>query len=876
MKDDDGTQLKFKDPALAGLNLYTPVWNPKLTSYYSQAVAESVSMVKNAPRLGTDITANIAQAMTTDASLTSPDFTGKIWSRRDGFTSIQQSGQNLSATDTAKLVLVSTNPNAGYDLTAVVNQGSGNSIDVTLHAVNSYLRWLGVYVRFFDGAGKAVPVGNLPQGIAAGGGLDLDDAAFLGAITPEFTIFGIPVQSSKLTPSFPFPIGVAASAEVLASGIGAGSSYYQATEPVGIVLTSLFNFFLPAFLLALARPQILGPLMAIVGPSISLVISEANLLYTQASGDKMAMLTVIWRIVARGAVSGVLTGISKFISSMLDALASLTVGFSVINACPLVGQIFQAIAALGVAAELIETGVEVGLSPKTYRHTLQFTHDFPVTIQLATNNDRFPETATTYTVTAIFDQGKPHQVPGTLPPGTVSTLPPIVFTEVPLGGKVNIVTAFYAANGWQAGQGQTGSIDNQLNITPVITLTQNVVPIGPTTQYTHDQKTVLDAQGKHVWQPGPAPAAPTAPTGCENNPGNLCDFRKITVRQGSSTSPGYVGYGWKAYSTVGGCASGGEGQLDLMANLPTSGDAQMGYAMLPCGLGSGSKLTYNLDSKGAANYYLDSSSNLVRQVQLDPPMFADPRANQAWAKLNLDSTDLLLHPGGRLISINGVNSKMESLLLPPSAMTDADAAAQLQAELYSGRGSRPGRMDTPTAAAISAQGVVLVLEAGNNRIQALDTSSNPVPLFSKLSPPYYLQFSATSNTNSTYLDLAVELSGYIYVLSNTSSGVYRLDIYHQDQSDTNPISTTMNVNAARLAVDLCRNVYTLNYEVLKLPNGTYPAITEPSVSLWIPSAPSASIATLAARPLRRRCFLPKTGSLAQLSDRGDHRWPYPS
>ncbi len=118
----------------------------------------------------------------------------------------------------------------------------------------------------------------------------------------------------------------------------------------------------------------------------------------------------------------------------------------------------------------------------------------------------------------------------------------------------------------------------------------------------------------------------------------------------------------------------------------------------------------------------------------------------------------------------------------------------------------------------------------------------------------------------------MEFSGFIYVLSYNNS-VYRLDIYHPDQSGTTPISTTMGFNAAKVTVDYWRNVYSLNYEVLRLPNGALPAngVTEPSVSQWIPATPPACPSQLALsrqrvttrqavmiasprRPLRRRDF----------------------
>jgi hypothetical protein len=98
----------------------------------------------------------------------------------------------------------------------------------------------------------------------------------------------------------------------------------------------------------------------------------------------------------------------------------------------------------------------------------------------------------------------------------------------------------------------------------------------------------------------------------------------------------------------------------------------------------------------------------------------------------------------------------------------------------------------------------------------------------------------SATEGATYLDLAVEFTGYIYILSQDTSQVFRLDIYHPNQTGTNPICTTRNINAGRLTVDFWRNVYTLNYEVLQLPNnGGYNGVTEPSVSLWIPPPPTA-------------------------------------
>ncbi len=286
------------------------------------------------------------------------------------------------------------------------------------------------------------------------------------------------------------------------------------------------------------------------------------------------------------------------------------------------------------------------------------------------------------------------------------------------------------------------------------------------------------------------------------------------------------------------------------ANLNTDSgnngtNAQQGYVVGGCGIiVPGVRVAYSLLSQGGANFYLDttiSATPMIRQVVLEPtPSIASPGSGQAWGVLNFPSDSLLLHSAGYLVSINGRDHKIETHRIPKASMADADAQVQLLARVKCGKGSRPGLLDLPVAAAISPDGVILILEAGNNRIQALDLGANPVRHFNKLSgpgtSPYSLTLAATDAAQGwQYLDLAVEFTGYLYVLSfNQNSFVYRLDLYHPDQADSSPIATTMNINAARLTVDFWRNVYTLNYEVLQLPNGNAAGLTEPSVSLWTP------------------------------------------
>jgi len=374
-------------------------------------------------------------------------------------------------------------------------------------------------------------------------------------------------------------------------------------------------------------------------------------------------------------------------------------------------------------------------------------------------HDAFPAVADYYKVTALFDSGgTPHVQTLDMPGGTVSSLPPVVFKNVPRGGQVNLSVGFYSRSSdptqtdWLAGNGTTGLVDNTVDTAPDITITEYPVPIQSTTVYEHKQKTALDAQGNHTWLVTAQGSTTTArDISCEGA-GTLCDFRSITVRQGTSQVHGYVGYAWQGYSTgVDDCSGGGQGQLDQVANLGAA-TPQSGYVTAPCGFPSGVKLTYSLLTHGTANFYLDttldpssgSSVNLVRQVVLDPtPQFANPAEAQAWGKLNFDSTDLLLHPTGKLVSINNAENFIETLQIPAMPLSDAEATTRLLAQVHAGQGSRPGLINGPCAAAVSPDGVILILEDQNNRLQAFDLGGNPVQFFSKQQSPYFLNLDAT-------------------------------------------------------------------------------------------------------------------------------------
>ena len=867
LTDDDGAPLKGTKGNNAGLIHYLPTWNGEVASHAGVGLGAVSPGVKNDEMLGADVTG---------LPLGDPSTKGTIWARHDGLTTVDHSlgtsNPLLTAGSESEWTTQNIETDAGFwvkSWSIGKDEESGQPL-LTASFINWHPRFLGIWVQFLDANGKplALPglgfklVGHGSDTTAASARLKLDsqDVAYGMLLGSSYLVFGIPVAPDGAALGVTIPAQVT-TVRILAVGLGVlGANDYPFQVWMGGLLTALVNYVAPMIAMALATTEYELLLKPIVAPVISFIgVELINISQTIISGepvDWIAFLTATGKALAR-LVLACLAGLGlKFegiplAEGLRSVIKDIALAFgaeaAVEDSIPVVGQIMMAIAVAAGAAAIASTTIDVLAVPHYYKWELTRKHDVTVTLKPAQNDANFPAVASYYKVTVLFGGGgTPHVQTLDMPRGTVSALPDVVFKDMPKGGQVNISVGFYSRsndpnkNDWLAGQGTTGLVDNSQDVTHEIRIQEYQVPITSDTVYGHKQKTTLVNRGgqpRHVWTPTSIPpTAVQADISCLG-PGSLCDFRGITVRQGTSQTQGFVGYAWKADSAgVIGCA-GGQGQFDLVANLGTSDDPQSGYAVGACGFPNGVQVAYNLIGHQAASFYLDSAAGIVRRVQLDQtPGFDPPSGKRAWGKLNLDSTALLLHPTGKLVSINNANHKIEVLRLPAEPMTDDHAQTHLLADIRSGQGSRPGLITGPSAAAVSPEGVVLILE-DQHRIQAFDTGGGPVQFFKKQPKPYFIALTATAAEDTQYVDLAVEFTGYLYVLSfNRRTNQYRMDVYHPEQSETAPISTTRGVNAARLAVDFWRNVYTLNYEILQVPNGLQ-ALAEPSVSLWTPSPP---------------------------------------
>jgi hypothetical protein len=227
----------------------------------------------------------------------------------------------------------------------------------------------------------------------------------------------------------------------------------------------------------------------------------------------------------------------------------------------------------------------------------------------------------------------------------------------------------------------------------------------------------------------------------------------------------------------------------------------------------------------------------LRALSLQPgqPMIASP--GQSFGRFTSPQDDLAIHPAGYAVALNTATCKLEVVRL---TALNADAGAPA-ASIHAGNGTRPGLLCNPVAVACALDRI-LVLQAGTpdyypqGSVCAFDVKGNPVNCFA--SGAWLTGLHPEGPANVVVVDLGVESKGYLYVLKylervsgQVQASDYRLDIYNPDGSFLTQVA---GLAAARLQVDLWRNLFTLNYEILQGSGRT-----EPSVAEWIPSTPGA-------------------------------------
>jgi hypothetical protein len=715
---------------------------------------------------------------------------------------------------------------------------TGNAFQLLLKNVQP--RHLGLYATFLQGGQAVAPSGwqsRLPSGVPPA--FETATAKYLGLLAPTTPVAAIPFPTAKQCFGFALPSG----ADAAQASFGSlGNAAWQAVPgSLGAIVTAVLDQAVPAILVNASVGHTQDAWFAdLVADSVNqaAVIAAGGFLLTDPTiVDTPSLLAALtFKVDALLLDTG--------LSTLHDAINQQLGPDTVENVAPYLNWIWATAGALVTSNTLPTATSQLLSSPATFALDLAPSMVLNLEVDLAPDpaHGEWPDAADHFTVAIVdadgFTQTQTAPVPIVPPDAPLSAL----FGGVRTGGTIAIQVIVYAANGWACASA-AATLDasaptpgQPLAIT--VTLAEQPLPITSATEYQHRRKLAYDPIAGFTWQASSPPqaTASTLDPGCSSGQPALAGLVDITLQEPA----GCLGYCWQA------CAQGlpdcgasdstvadGYGFRNLgIVNPPAAAKA------LNCAFILQPYLAFERDGDPAAaraghgrNFYLDSRPPglHLRGVTLDATTPFDLAQTASWGSfVGLTPSGLVVHPAGYVAAVDRAADRLAVVALPPGPLPDVEAPA---AALTAGQGSRAGLLSAPVALDVTPDGVILVLEQGNARVQAFDPFGNPVPYFPDGSPVFTLQ----PESDVTYLDLAVSAGGLLYVLSNVDGGEqpidYRLDVYDRDGA---LLSRTTGVAAARIAVDSHGRVYALNFEGLVGAS----ARIEPTVSQWVPSAPT--------------------------------------
>src|SRR5262249_13219381 len=147
-----------------------------------------------------------------------------------------------------------------------------------------------------------------------------------------------------------------------------------------------------------------------------------------------------------------------------------------------------------------------------------------------------------------YDDGPVYSCSGAMDSTTQQGPISPTLSSLPAGGSLTVLACFYSDTGWLAGQGQTNSMPAQPNqgstlVVPAFAITENLVPLSPTTTYNFKEKRGF-AKGGRVWLPAAngAPSATVSDLDASNVGDNLSALDGFGVNEALSS----IGYAWTA------------------------------------------------------------------------------------------------------------------------------------------------------------------------------------------------------------------------------------------------------------------------------------------------------------------------------------------
>jgi hypothetical protein len=783
-------------------------------------------------------------------------------------------------------------PGPRYGISAeVVRLTDDLALTVRLH--NSYIRHGSVFASFLGGDGKTELVipdeawmllveESLQEALKAWSqfsGLHLNlvfdhthRLKYLGTLGPEQTFLGVPVSSggAEFTFKLPGEVNSPTGSDTISKvriicgslGLPSNNEWDPQAAWIGIGLTALLDLVIPTL-----------SLIATVG-------LPSNTLFESIARDWKFIVPTIIKIalaVEDSIVNPDQAGedIKNFFIGLADNLLQKVLGAAdvaaalggyfgaeeVAEAIPFVGWALKAELIEATVEQLAQTVGEVIGSQRVVEFGVTISMDVAFTLRPA-GKGGFPATSTSYTVTAQYTDVTGYVYSAELTDPKTDNIH-FTWEKMPVGGQVRFLVAFYSKEGWLVGKGESPTIANRVTpgrgalIVPPITITELLYPLTEQTTY-HHRQLLKYAGGKHHWsETAIAPGETARDLGTGEGGHRLDSLTGISL----NSDHGILGYSWQASGQHLRPINNPEEPPDLplysFQNISFGPRPETALMFTPAGYNASPQVVY-LRSTAEANdahsgashrgfFFLDPLADARASYHLrgvhpvtdaklpadSPKRLFDLSNQQSWGRFRLLPTSMAVHSTGCVVAVSRGYSKLQILELPKAAVPSAQAP---WSQLLSGPGIREGLLGLPELVTIAPDQTILVLEAGNSRIQAFSRGGHPVPAFPSSSTPFWIPLYSepADSDNITYTSMSVEIKGYIYVLSYEDEGYearqFRLDLYTPRGSH---LLRQRGINVAALSVDLWRNLYTLNYQLLLGPGQR----TEPSISEWIPSTP---------------------------------------
>ncbi len=740
---------------------------------------------------------------------------------------------------------------------AVTGSYAGGKLPLKLY--NNYVRWVWVYVQYLKADGTNLSRSDSPTWP------DTHHAQSLGLLPQVFTILGVPVWDQNnidVTLDFPaeataarvlfcglgndlvdggwrqyfpadaYPDGIAPQDEVLFAAITTGIVTIGVTTLALIAdadaaasWNSIRKFFSPdgstRELLDAYKAIVEGPQYLTKAEAFTTAVAAGASTYAEVGANGSA--DNIWTTL--GSLGSIIPklffspGAEPLLAQIAFDIVATDSVQDVFKAIPIVGEVIAVIEVAGDVATLAEAIAETATSPWVIANTISLQYAATVTVSKDHRAATWPVKARSWRIEATIDGAVAlSPVTGTVDGGRQSD-DIVLNLTAPFGGKT-ITWSFVAldADGNQCGTGVTQLANNDPGNPPAIVsieITELPAVITAATVFQRTDTVVYSpAAGGYTWLSGVADTGTVA-----NSP--IQEITGVTI----ATRLGVAGIVWKQDDKY---WLRGVPVAENGSTITLGGATRQGYTRPPFLL-----FDAFVSDADLANHVLLEPDDTepgyhIRSLTVDPATGAlswDP--NTSLGDFTLPVTSAALHSSGRVVACHSVTGRLGHVL--PAATGPRPPLAAYVA----GPGTQIGLLTSPTGVAITNPGTVLVLEAGAARLSAFDLNGNPVRYFmnSSLGP-----FRLALSKSVTYLDVAVDGSGQIYLLYYLGDGSqvadYHIDVYLPTGE---PLATqSAGNNIQHLAVDYWRSLFAANYTPL-LDLGTGQPRIDPALGVAEPS-----------------------------------------